>query len=303
MKQLVATSILLFPLWIILFSVWAILNPDYWSNFNFLIVPLLSIVMFSMGLTLKINDFIKIFKSFKFLKLGLFLQFLIMPLLGFFLVKFFSVDKMIGVGVILVGCAPGGTASNVICYLAKGDLALSISLTICSTVLSIFMMPLLFWLYTGSNIDVPITQMIISIFQIVILPVSFGILLNTLIFLDLEKIKIFLPLVAVIAIILIVTIIIASNSDQIFTQGPKIFFIVILHNLLGILLGFYICKKLNYDKKISKTIAIEIGMQNSGLATALAFKYFGSLSALSGAFFSIWHNISGPLLASYWKKK
>ena len=121
--------------------------------------------MFSMGLTLKINDFIKIFKSFKFLKLGLFLQFLIMPLLGFFLVKFFSVDKMIGVGVILVGCAPGGTASNVICYLAKGDLALSISLTICSTVLSIFMMPLLFWLYTGSNIDVPITQMIISIFQ------------------------------------------------------------------------------------------------------------------------------------------
>ena len=235
MKQLVATSILLFPLWIILFSVWAILNPDYWSNFNFLIVPLLSIVMFSMGLTLKINDFIKIFKSFKFLKLGLFLQFLIMPLLGFFLVKFFSVDKMIGVGVILVGCAPGGTASNVICYLAKGDLALSISLTICSTVLSIFMMPLLFWLYTGSNIDVPITQMIISIFQIVILPVSFGILLNTLIFLDLEKIKIFLPLVAVIAIILIVTIIIASNSDQIFTtlHVPIIFILILLEMFLS----------------------------------------------------------------------
>ena len=130
-----------------------------------------------------------------------------------------------------------------------------------------------------------------------------GIILNSITFFNLEKIKLCLPLIAVIAIIFIIAIIIASNANQIFKYGPKIFFIVICHNLLGIFLGFYLCKKMNYSEKIAKTLAIEIGMQNSGLATALAIKFFGPLAGLAGAFFSIWHNISGPILASYWKRK
>jgi BASS family bile acid:Na+ symporter len=303
MKNFVAKSIRLFPLWVILFSAWALLKPQYWSDISFLIVPLLSVVMFSMGLTLTIEDFLKIFKNFKIVCLGILLQFLIMPILGFLLVKSFNIEQIIGIGVILVGCAPGGTASNVICFLAKGDVALSISLTICSTILAVFFMPALFWLYTGSNIEIPVYQMMLSIFNIIIIPVFLGIILNSITFFNLEKIKLCLPLIAVIAIIFIIAIIIASNANQIFKYGPKIFFIVICHNLLGIFLGFYLCKKMNYSEKIAKTLAIEIGMQNSGLATALAIKFFGPLAGLAGAFFSIWHNISGPILASYWKRK
>ncbi len=303
MKHFVATSTSLFPLWVILFSVWAFIEPQYWSNLSFLIIPLLSLIMFSMGLTLKVEDFFRIFKNFKVICLGILLQFLLMPLLGFLLVKIFYIEQILGLGVILVGCAPGGTASNVICYLAKGDVALSISLTVCTTVLAVFFMPLLFWLYTGSNIEIPIYQMMISIFKIVMIPVTLGIILNSLGFINMEKIKLCLPLIAVIAIVFIITIIIGSNSNQIFKYGPKIFFIVVCHNLLGIFLGFYLCKKLNYTEKIARTLAIEVGMQNSGLATALAIKYFGPLSALAGAFFSIWHNISGPILASIWKRK
>ena len=303
MKNFVAKSIRLFPLWVILFSAWAFLKPQYWTDISFLIVPLLSVVMFSMGLTLTIEDFLKIFKNFKIVCLGILLQFLIMPILGFLLVKSFNIEQIIGIGVILVGCAPGGTASNVICFLAKGDVALSISLTICSTILAVFFMPALFWLYTGSNIEIPVYQMMLSIFNIIIIPVFLGIILNSITFFNLEKIKLCLPLIAVIAIIFIIAIIIASNANQIFKYGPKIFFIVICHNLLGIFLGFYLCKKMNYSEKIAKTLAIEIGMQNSGLATVLAIKFFGPLAGLAGAFFSIWHNISGPILASYWKRK
>ena len=303
MKHFVATSTSLFPIWVILFSVWAFLEPQYWSNLSFLIIPLLSLIMFSMGLTLKVEDFFRIFKNFKIIYLGILLQFLLMPLLGFLLVKIFYIEQILGLGVILVGCAPGGTASNVICYLAKGDVALSISLTVCSTVLAVFFMPLLFWLYTGSSIEIPIYQMMISIFKIVIIPVTLGIILNSLGFINMEKIKLCLPLIAVIAIVFIITIIIGSNSNEIFKHGLQIFFIVICHNLFGIFLGFYICKKMNYSEKIARTLAIEVGMQNSGLATVLAIKYFGSLAALAGAFFSIWHNISGPILASIWKRK
>ena len=303
MKNFVGWTTSLFPLWVIIFSIWAFFEPDYWSSLNYLIIPLLSLAMFSMGLTLKIDNFIKIFKDFKIIFLGVSLQFLLMPFLGFTLVKIFSLEQLIAIGVILVGCAPGGTASNVICYLARGDVALSISLTICSTILAVFLMPTIFWIYTGSNIEIPFFQMIISIFKIVIIPVILGVFLNSINFIDLKKIKLCLPLIAVLSILFIITIIIASNSDQIFKHGPKIFLIVICHNLLGFFLGFFLSKKMKYSEKISRTIAIEIGMQNSGLATALAIKYFGTLSALAGAFFSIWHNISGPLIATYWKNK
>ena len=303
MKNFVGWATSLFPLWVIIFSIWAFFEPDYWSSLNYLIIPLLSLAMFSMGLTLKIDNFIKIFKDFKIIFLGVSLQFLLMPFLGFTLVKIFSLEQLIAIGVILVGCAPGGTASNVICYLARGDVALSISLTICSTILAVFLMPTIFWIYTGSNIEIPFFQMIISIFKIVIIPVILGVFLNSINFIDLKKIKLCLPLIAVLSILFIITIIIASNSDQIFKHGPKIFLIVICHNLLGFFLGFFLSKKMKYSEKISRTIAIEIGMQNSGLATALAIKYFGTHSALAGAFFSIWHNISGPLIATYWKNK
>lgn len=302
MNKFINLATSLFPLWAIVFSIWAYFDSQTWAALQNFVIPLLSIVMFSMGLTLKTKDFYRIFRNFKIILLGIFLQFLLMPGVGYFLISIFDLETIIAIGILLVGTAPGGTASNIICYLAKGDVALSISLTICSTFLAIFFMPTLFWLYTGSDIDVPILQMMISIFKIIILPVTLGIILNSLSLKFLNKIKSTLPLIAMTAIIIIIATIIGSSSDQILMYGWFILLIVIFHNLLGFIFGYYSCYFLNLDKKTSRTIAIEIAMQNSGLATALAIKYFGAVSAVPAAFYSVWHNISGSLIANFWKK-
>ena len=302
MSKLINLATNLFPVWAILFAFWSYFFPEGWQNLENLVIPLLSIVMFSLGLTLKVKDFFNIFKKVKIIFLGLFLQFFFMPLIGFLLIFFFNIEDIIALGILLVGCAPGGTASNVICYLAKGNVALSISLTICSTFLSVFFMPILFWLYTGSNINVPIIEMMSTILKIIIFPVALGILLNNLNLVIIKKIKTTLPLIAVSAIVIIIAIIIGSNSIQISRYGIEILFFVVLHNSLGFFIGYYGSSILNLDKKIKRTIAIEVAMQNSGLATAIAVKYFGLMSAVPGAFYSIWHNISGSFIAGYWKR-
>ena len=303
MIKFINASTVLFPVWAILFSFWAYFDPEPWLSLKDFIVPLLSIVMFSMGLTLSIKDFQIIFKNVKVIFIGLSLQFLLMPFLGFFLILIFGLDKLIAIGVLLVGCSPGGTASNLICYLAKGNVALSISLTICSTFLAILFMPLLFWLYTGSNIDVPMLQMMTSISKIIVFPVILGIIINNLNLQFINKIKIGLPLLALIAILLIIATIIGANTKQIAMYASTISLVIILHNLMGLILGYYACHLLNLDKKTKRTIAIEIAMQNSGLAAVIAVKYFGALSAIPAAIYSIWHNVSGSVIASYWKKK
>ena len=302
MNKFINLATNLFPLWVIVFSIWAYFDSQTWTALQTFVIPLLSIVMFSMGLTLKTKDFYRIFKNFKIILLGIFLQFLLMPGIGYFLISIFDLETVIAIGILLVGTAPGGTASNVICYLAKGDIALSISLTTCSTFLAVFFMPTLFWLYTGTDIDVPILQMMLSIFKIIILPVTLGVILNSLNLKFLNKIKNALPLIAITAIVIIIATIIGSSSDQILIYGWLILVIVIFHNLLGFIFGYYSCYLLNLDKKTSRTIAIEVAMQNSGLATALAIKYFGAISAIPAAFYSVWHNISGSLIASFWKK-
>ena len=302
MNKFINLATSLFPLWAIVFSIWAYFDSQTWAALQNFVIPLLSIVMFSMGLTLKTKDFYRIFKNFKIILLGIFLQFLLMPGIGYFLISIFDLETVIAIGILLVGTAPGGTASNVICYLAKGDIALSISLTTCSTFLAVFFMPTLFWLYTGTDIDVPILQMMLSIFKIIILPVTLGVILNSLDLKFLNKIKNALPLIAITAIVIIIATIIGSSSDQILIYGWLILLIVIFHNLLGFIFGYYSCYLLNLDKKTSRTIAIEVAMQNSGLATALAIKYFGAISAIPAAFYSVWHNISGSLIASFWKK-
>ena len=302
MNKFINLATNLFPVWVIVFSIWAYFDSQTWTALQTFVIPLLSIVMFSMGLTLKTKDFYRIFKNFKIILLGIFLQFLLMPGIGYFLISIFDLETVIAIGILLVGTAPGGTASNVICYLAKGDIALSISLTTCSTFLAVFFMPTLFWLYTGTDIDVPILQMMLSIFKIIILPVTLGVILNSLNLKFLNKIKNALPLIAITAIVIIIATIIGASSDQILIYGWLILLIVIFHNLLGFIFGYYSCYLLNLDKKTSRTIAIEVAMQNSGLATALAIKYFGAISAIPAAFYSVWHNISGSLIASFWKK-
>jgi len=206
-------------------------------------------------------------------------------------------------GMILVGATSGGTASNVICYLAKGDVALSVSLTLTSTVLAVIATPFLTWLYAGQSIPLDAQAMMLGIAKMVIVPLSLGVLLNTLLQPLVRRVSPYLPLASVIAIVWIIAIIVALNQSSVYQLGFVLAAAVVIHNILGLLSGYYLARYLGYDETIARTLAIEVGMQNSGLSVALALKYFTPLAALPGAVFSIWHNLSGALLASLWQRK
>jgi BASS family bile acid:Na+ symporter len=292
----------LFPLLAVMAAVVAFLLPGLFSSHGNLIVPLLTLIMFTMGLTLRWENFRGVFSRPLVLLMGTFLQFLLMPALAFLLSRLFALDKTLLVGMVLVGACPGGTASNVVCYLAKGSLALSITLTFISTLLSVVATPLLTWLWLGRAVDVPITSMMLSILQIVLVPVLAGLLINSRFDRQLVPVKPVLPAVSVIAIVLIIAIVVAQNSGNLATVGMLVMLAVMLHNIGGLASAYGICRMLRYEESICRTIAIEVGMQNSGLAVALATQYYSAAAALPGAIFSLWHNVSGSLLAGYWQR-
>jgi len=292
-----------FPILAIVFSIFAARYPEFLVDYKSAIIPLLGVVMFAMGMTLSIEDFKRVLKSPRVIGLGLLLQYGLMPLLAFIIGLLLALPTALMAGLVLVGTCPGGTASNVICYLGKGDVALSITLTAISTLLAVFLTPVLTWLYIGQEVPVPIINMMLTVLKIIILPVTLGIIANRYFGQYLIQLKQFLPVVSVIAIVFIIGIIVALNSQQISQLALPIIIAVMLHNGLGLASGYTIAKYLGYDEKICRTLAIEVGMQNSGLGVALATKYFTAITALPAAFFSIWHNITGSLLAAYWTRK
>lgn len=292
-----------FPLLAIIVTIIAARYPEFLIGYKPAIIPLLGIVMFAMGMTLTLGDFKRVLKSPKVISLGLLLQYGLMPLLAFIIAIVLGLPTELMAGLILVGTCPGGTASNVICYLGRGDVALSITLTAISTLLAVILTPVLTWLYIGQEVPVPIINMMLTVLKIIILPVMLGIIVNSYFGEYLTQIKQFLPVISVIAIVFIIAIIVALNAHQIVQLAFPIIIAVLLHNGLGLASGYTIARWLGYDDKICRTLAIEVGMQNSGLGVALATKYFTTLTALPGAFFSIWHNITGSLLAAYWTRK
>jgi len=219
------------------------------------------------------------------------------------LTKTFSLPPDIAVGVILVGTCPGGTASNVMTYLAKGDVALSVSMTMTTTIISPIMTPLLTWCLADAWIEVSFTAMMLSIMKVVILPVVAGIVVNVLFNNFVRRILKILPLISIIAIILILAGVVGISADRIKETGLIIMAVVMLHNILGYALGYVVAKSMRMELAKSKAIAIEVGMQNSGLATSLAMLHFNAAAAIPGAIFSVWHNISGSLAANYLSKK
>lgn len=269
-----------------------------WVNY------LLMIVMFGMGLTMKPSDFGVVFSRPKDIIIGCTAQFLIMPLLAFALGKLFGLGNELLVGVILVGTCPGGTSSNVITYLSKGDVALSVGMTSVNTLLAPLLTPALTYLFLRTSVDVNVKAIFISIVQVVIIPIGLGILINRLIPKFSEKTKDILPSVSVTAICLIVAAVVSHNSEKILSTGAVIFAVVILHNLLGYACGYLIGLAFRMDTPRKKAVAIEIGMQNSGLATTLAGSAFPDLAmaTVPGAIFSVWHNISGAILAAVFRK-
>ena len=261
---------------------------------------LLGIVMFGMGMTLKLSDFKVVFTKPKAVITGILSQYIIMPLLAFLLVKIFNLDPALAVGVILVGSCPGGTSSNVMTYLAKGDVALSVGMTACTTILAPIVTPALVLLLGGATINVSYVSMLMSIVQVVLVPIVLGFVINHFFEKFAQACAKVLPLVSVIAICLIITAVVAANAAKIMTVGWLIVVVVMLHNLCGYALGYGVGNVLGLSRDQMRTLSIEVGMQNSGLATSLATVHFATmpLAAVPGTVFSVWHNISGAIYAN-----
>lgn len=293
----------LFPVWAILLSLLAYFVPDLFAGLKPAIVPLLGLVMFGMGMTLSWVDFKSAVKKPSLIGVGVLLQYALMPFAAWMIAELLGLPPYLMAGMVLVGACPGGTASNVICYLARGDVALSITLTTASTLLAIIATPLLTWVYVGEKVPVPVESMLWSIFKIVLLPVALGVLVNTLYGRKLRQVKHLFPLISVLAIVVIIAIIVALNQGNIARIGVALALAVMLHNLIGLAGGYWISRLLGWDERICRTLAIEVGMQNSGLGVALSVKYLSAAAALPGAIFSIWHNLSGSMLAGYWSRR
>lgn len=268
------------------------------------ITPMLGVVMFGMGLTLRPSDFKPILRHPKDILVGEIAQFLIMPLLAWLLCHLLNLPQELAIGVILVGCCPGGTASNVICYLAKGDIALSVAMTGVSTLLAPILTPFLVWLLAGESVSVDVTGMFISIVQVVIVPILLGLGVNHYFKQTTQRVVPLLPMVSTLAIASIIGIIVAHNAANLLTCSLIVAVTVVLHNLLGLALGYGLSTVAGSERSKRSAIAIEVGMQNSGLATSLATTHFAlfPMAAVPGALFSVWHNFSGSIAAHLFRK-
>ena len=285
---------------IIAFSALALWQPWIFSWVAPHISAMLGIIMLGMGMTLHWQDFSHVLRHPRDLGLGLVVQFGCMPLLAFALCHVFALPPELAMGMILVGTAPGGTASNVLTFIARGDVAFSVAMTAAATLVSLLLTPPLTWLLGGVWVPVDMGGLFWSIVKIVLVPVLLGLLLHHFQRGLVDRLMPFLPLASALVITLVIAGLIAVNAQNILSAGPAIFAAVIAHNLLGLAVGWFAACRLRFAPPRRRALAIEIGTQNSGLATALALAHFTPAAAIAGALFSVWQNISGALLSNFW---
>ena len=263
-------------------------------------IPLfLGVIMFGMGMSLTLDDFRNVFRQPKSVAIGTLLQFTIMPFMAFVLITLFHLPPEIAIGVVLVGCCPGGTASNVISYIAHADVALSVSMTMVNTLLAPIVTPFLVWLIAGTWVNISFFSMMMSIVQMVLLPLILGVALNYFFPKQVQHVIKIMPMLSALVVILTVGCVVSLSGRSIVDNGLVILSVVILHNLCGMLLGHFFAKRFGLNKAQIRAMTIEVGMQNSGLASTLALMYFTAAGGIAGAIFSVWHNVSGSLYASY----
>lgn len=294
------SALSLFPIWAFAGFIAAWLWPEAFVAYKTWVVPLLGVVMLGMGLTLTPSDFVCLAKRPWIVAYGALLQYTLMPLWAWLVSKGLGLDGMLLAGMVLVGTAPGGTASNVICYLAGADVALSIALTLTSTMMSVLMTPLLTACLIGHRVEVPVLGMMASIVKIVVIPVAVGMAVNHFAHAKIERWQRLFPVISMAAIVFIIAVITALNHDNLHHTSLLVAVAVMLHNGFGLASGYLLGKTVLKNERLARTLAIEVGMQNSGLAVALALKHFSALAALPGVLFSIWHNITGSILAGIW---
>ena len=290
---------------IILFSILAFFWNDGFAWTTKYTSVFLGVAMFGMGLTIKMGDFQVVFAHPKEVVIGCIAQYTVMPLVAWGLAVLLKLPDDLALGVILVGCCPGGTASNVITYIAGGDVALSVGMTIISTLIAPLMTPFLVYFLAGAWVEVSFLAMVISVVKVILIPVLLGIILRSLFGKQIQKISEVLPLISVVSIVMIICGIVAVNSAKIISCGILVLGVVVLHNLFGMGIGLAAANVFKVEYKKATAIAIEVGMQNSGLAVSLATANFAAnlLATLPGAIFSVWHNISGSVFASIRRRK
>lgn len=296
-------AVTVFPLLVIAGAAVAFMTPGTFRSWAPHVPTLLTVIMFGMGLTLSPRDFTLVLSRPIPVVLGVAAQYGIMPLLGWVVAKALGLPPELAAGVILVGTCPGGTSSNVVSYLAKGDVALSVTMTSVSTLLAPIMTPLLTLWLAGTYMPVNAQSMALSIVKIVLIPVIGGLVLRLLIPKLVRKIEPLLPWVSVLAITAVVIAVIPGSASKFAQAAGVVVAAVILHNLLGYALGYLAGKFTGQPQRVSRTMAIEVGMQNSGLAAGLAAAYFSPLAALPAALFSTWHNVSGALVAALMRQR
>lgn len=269
-----------------------------------LIIPLIQIIMFGMGNSMSLSDFGAIFKSPKGVLVGVSAQLGIMPIMGFALAKISGFPPEIAAGIVLIGCSPSGVASNVMAYLAKANLALSITITSLATLLAPFLTPLLMKLLAGEFIEIDVLAMMWSIVQMIILPIGVGLLFNHFFGSKTGWLNRIMPILSMIAIGVIIVIITAAGRDSLLDLGALLMLLVLIHNIFGYFLGYWYAKLLKLNEQDARTIALEVGMQNGGLASGIA-NSLGKITTmgLAPAVFGPLMNITGSVLASYWHKK
>lgn len=292
-----------FPLWIVGGAGLALVWPAWFTWFGGTwIVATLALVMLGMGLTLTLDDFRRIAVMPRAVALGFVAQYTIMPLLGWGVGVLFSLDTPLAVGLILVSCCPGGTASNVVTYLARADVALSVVMTLCSTLAAVVMTPFLTQLLAGARVDVDAWGLLGSTFQVVLLPVVAGLVLNTLAPRAVARVLPVAPLASVLGITLIVASIVGQNAEAVRSSGFRLLAAVGLVHAGGFLLGYLVARLFRYNATVARTISIEVGMQNSGLGVVLARRHFADpLTAVPCAISSVMHSVLGSILAGVWR--
>ncbi|PIC79178.1 sodium transporter [Sporosarcina sp. P18a] len=292
-----------FAFWVILVAVIAFLFPNPFLGLGAYITILLGVVMFGMGLTLRAVDFKIILTNPLPVIIGVAAQFVVMPLAAFGLAYLLKLPPELAAGLVLLGSVPGGTASNVMVYLAKGNLALSVAMTSLSTLLAPLVTPLLLLVLAGQWLPVDALSMFKSIVQVIIIPIVLGLLIQRFFPQAVAKTVSVVPIISVVAILIIVAAVTSANTGNVASSGLLVFIAVFLHNGIGLLLGYVIALGLGLNENDRRAISLEVGMQNSGLGVALATAHFGPLAALPSVWGAIWHNISGPILATIWSKK
>ncbi|MBS2970998.1 bile acid:sodium symporter family protein [Metabacillus sp. KIGAM252] len=289
-----------FIIWILLFGVISFTAPQGFLWIKPYVSILLGVVMFGMGMTLSIKDFQEVGRKPKSVLAGVAAHYVIMPGLAYLLVLIFKLPPELAVGVILVGCCPSGSASNVMTFLAKGDTALAVAVASVSTLLAPLLTPAIIYLLASSWIEVDAGKMFADVMLVILIPVILGILVQFFFKKQAEGAAKAMPLVSVVAITAILSTVIAASRDLIVESGWIVLLVVVLHNLAGFGLGFLAARLLGLSFEAQKAITFEVGMQNSGLGASLAISHFSPVAAVPSAIFSFWHNVSGPLLASYW---